>query len=90
MEAAVARSEAPPVLAMTGVHKRFGGVRALRGADFAIRTPGAVHALSGARVRSVQFHLESVLTEHGPRILREMIAGVDFGSADRPVPAAAK
>ncbi|MFB9185771.1 anthranilate synthase family protein [Dactylosporangium sucinum] len=37
---------------------------------------GAVHALAGPAVRSMQFHVESVLTEHGPAILRRMLAGV--------------
>ncbi len=32
---------------------------------------GQVHALRGPRFRSLQFHPESVLTEHGVRILRE-------------------
>jgi len=32
---------------MTCVHKRFGGVRALRGADLEVTRPGVVHALLG-------------------------------------------
>lgn len=60
-----------------------------------IRDPatGAVHGLRTARIRSSQFHLESLLTEHGADILREMLIsvcadrhdpGVPFGfSADR-------
>ncbi|WP_238015663.1 anthranilate synthase family protein [Dactylosporangium sp. AC04546] len=37
---------------------------------------GVVHALAAPGVRSMQFHVESVLTEHGPAILRRMLAGV--------------
>jgi ABC-type sugar transport system ATPase subunit len=36
-----------PLLTMTCVHKRFGGVRALRGADLEVSKPGVVHALLG-------------------------------------------
>jgi ABC-type sugar transport system ATPase subunit len=38
-----------PVLALTGIHKRFGGVHALRGADLELRSAGTgvVHALMG-------------------------------------------
>jgi 2-amino-4-deoxychorismate synthase len=39
-------------------------------------TSGEVHALHGPGFRSVQFHPESVLTQHGPRILSEMLAAV--------------
>ncbi|WP_260723390.1 anthranilate synthase family protein [Dactylosporangium roseum] len=44
----------------------------------ALRDPdtGAVHTLAMPRVRSMQFHVESVLTEHGPAILRDMLADV--------------
>jgi phenazine biosynthesis protein phzE len=34
---------------------------------------GEVHALRGPRFASLQFHAESVLTQHGPRILGSMI-----------------
>ncbi len=34
------------LLALTGIHKRYGGVQALRGVDFDVR-PGEVHALVG-------------------------------------------
>ncbi|CAL9375117.1 Isochorismate synthase MenF [Streptomyces sp. enrichment culture] len=34
---------------------------------------GEVHALRGTGFRSVQFHLESILTQHGPRILRDLL-----------------
>ncbi|MFB6522404.1 anthranilate synthase family protein [Streptomyces sp. NPDC056401] len=34
---------------------------------------GEVHALRGAGFRSVQFHLESLLTQHGPQILGELL-----------------
>jgi 2-amino-4-deoxychorismate synthase len=37
------------------------------------RTTGAVHALAKPRMRSTQFHIESVLTENGPAILRRMM-----------------
>jgi ribose transport system ATP-binding protein len=37
---------APPLLAMEGVAKRFGGVQALRGVDFDLRR-GEIHALLG-------------------------------------------
>ena len=37
---------APPLLAMHGVVKRFGGVQALRGVDFDLRQ-GEIHALLG-------------------------------------------
>ena len=37
---------APPLLAMRGVVKRFGGVQALRGVDFDLRR-GEIHALLG-------------------------------------------
>jgi ABC-type sugar transport system ATPase subunit len=36
-----------PMLSLSGVHKRFGGVHALRGADLTIARPGVVHALIG-------------------------------------------
>jgi phenazine biosynthesis protein phzE len=37
---------------------------------------GIVHALSTTHIRSTQFHVESILTEHGPAILREMLISV--------------
>jgi phenazine biosynthesis protein phzE len=37
---------------------------------------GEVHALRGSGFRSVQFHLESVLTQHGPRILGELLVSL--------------
>ncbi|MEV0134061.1 anthranilate synthase family protein [Dactylosporangium sp. NPDC050688] len=37
------------------------------------RDSGEVHALRGPGFRSVQFHPESVLTQHGPQILSEML-----------------
>ncbi|WP_063725778.1 anthranilate synthase family protein [Cryptosporangium arvum] len=42
---------------------------------------GAVHALAAPRVRSVQFHVESVLTEHGPAILRRLLRAVTAEAA---------
>ncbi|MFC8508793.1 anthranilate synthase family protein [Streptomyces sp. NPDC057411] len=52
---------------------------------------GQVHALRGPGFASVQFHPESVLTEHGPRILGELLRGV-LGpvriTAGAPAPAA--
>jgi phenazine biosynthesis protein phzE len=40
-----------------------------------VRDPvtGVVHALAKPRARSTQFHIESVLTENGPAILRRMM-----------------
>ncbi|ONI92669.1 phenazine-specific anthranilate synthase component I [Saccharothrix sp. ALI-22-I] len=43
---------------------------------------GEVHALRGPWFASVQFHAESVLTEHGPMILGDMLTAV---LADTPV-----
>ncbi|MFF1715865.1 anthranilate synthase family protein [Streptomyces sp. NPDC058268] len=37
---------------------------------------GEVHALRGAGFQSVQFHLESVLTQHGPQILGDLLASL--------------
>ncbi|MBQ1041659.1 chorismate-binding protein [Micromonospora sp. C32] len=37
---------------------------------------GDVHALRGAGFRSVQFHLESVLTQHGPQILGDLLVSL--------------
>jgi phenazine biosynthesis protein phzE len=37
---------------------------------------GAVHAMRTARARSIQFHVESVLTERGPAILRRLLAEI--------------
>jgi phenazine biosynthesis protein phzE len=41
----------------------------------------AVHAIDGPYLRSVQFHVESLLTERGPALLRRMIAGVTADAA---------
>jgi phenazine biosynthesis protein phzE len=40
------------------------------------RRSGEVHALHGTGFRSVQFHPESVLTQHGPQILGELLASL--------------
>lgn len=42
------------------------------------RSPGTgeVHALRGTGFRSVQFHLESILTQHGPRILQDLLVSL--------------
>jgi phenazine biosynthesis protein phzE len=42
------------------------------------RTPetGEVHALRGEGFRSVQFHLESILTQHGPQILGDLLVSL--------------
>ncbi|MEV4807830.1 anthranilate synthase family protein [Nonomuraea sp. NPDC049421] len=40
------------------------------------RETGEVHALRGPHFRSVQFHPESVLTQHGPQILGEMLTSL--------------
>ncbi|WP_073502304.1 anthranilate synthase family protein [Actinacidiphila paucisporea] len=37
---------------------------------------GHVHALRGAGFRSVQFHLESILTQHGPQILSDLLTSL--------------
>jgi phenazine biosynthesis protein phzE len=37
---------------------------------------GEVHALRGAGFRSVQFHLESILTQHGPWILGDLLVSL--------------
>jgi phenazine biosynthesis protein phzE len=50
---------------------------------------GEVHALRGAGFRSVQFHLESVLTQHGPQILGELLTSLLAEAADTGSPAPA-
>jgi len=42
----VSHDDSPPLLSANGVHKRFGGVHALRGVELTVR-PGAVHAVVG-------------------------------------------
>jgi phenazine biosynthesis protein phzE len=37
---------------------------------------GVVHALAAPRIRATQFHGESLLTAHGPDLLREMLISV--------------
>ncbi|RFS84210.1 phenazine-specific anthranilate synthase component I [Actinomadura spongiicola] len=44
------------------------------------RRTGEVHALRGAGFRSVQFHLESILTQNGPRILGELLGSLLAGA----------
>ncbi|AGL18889.1 anthranilate synthase family protein [Actinoplanes sp. N902-109] len=39
-------------------------------------TSTQVHTIGGPGLRTVQFHVESLLTEHGPELLRSMIAAV--------------
>uniref|UniRef100_UPI000AC85447 aminodeoxychorismate/anthranilate synthase component II n=1 Tax=Streptomyces acidiscabies TaxID=42234 RepID=UPI000AC85447 len=53
---------------------------------------GEVHALRGTGLRSVQFHVESVLTQHGPRILRDLLVSLlgDAGLGQWPVCASPK
>ncbi|MEV8021413.1 anthranilate synthase family protein [Streptomyces sp. NPDC086554] len=41
---------------------------------------GEVHALRGTGFQSVQFHLESVLTQHGPQILGGLLSSLLVGS----------
>ncbi len=41
---------------------------------------GDIHVLAGPRFRSVQFHAESVLTENGVAILRDLLIGALAGS----------
>ncbi|MGV9310711.1 anthranilate synthase family protein [Streptomyces sp. NPDC003691] len=55
-----------------------------------VRNPrtGEVHALRGAGFRSVQFHLESVLTRHGPRILGMLLTSLLTETGERAAPAA--
>jgi len=55
-----------------------GVVRVSRGADG--RT---VHALAGRRLRSVQFHVESLLTEHGATVLHSLLTALTTASDDR-------
>ena len=45
----VARAAAAPsgILTLTDVHKRYGGIHALRGAELRLSGPGAVHCLAG-------------------------------------------
>ncbi|WP_432839180.1 anthranilate synthase family protein [Dactylosporangium sp. CA-092794] len=45
---------------------------------------GAVHAMRIARARSIQFHVESVLTERGPAILRRLLSEILTESPGRP------
>ncbi|MFT2016823.1 anthranilate synthase family protein [Streptomyces sp. 796.1] len=51
------------------------------------RTTGEVHALRGPHFASMQFHAESVLTDDGPRIVGDLLAGLSGAllpaSADR-------
>jgi 2-amino-4-deoxychorismate synthase len=47
---------------------------------------GEVHALRGTGFRSVQFHLESILTQHGPQILRDLLIALLRESAGSGVP----
>nr|WSY51201.1 anthranilate synthase family protein [Streptomyces sp. NBC_00886] len=46
---------------------------------------GEVHALRGTGFRSGQFHLESVLTQHGPRILRDLLVSLLSDAGDNGV-----
>jgi phenazine biosynthesis protein phzE len=48
---------------------------------------GAVHAMRTGRARSIQFHVESVLTEHGPAILRRLLAEILVAPPGGPGPA---
>ncbi|GAA3934220.1 phenazine-specific anthranilate synthase component I [Amorphoplanes auranticolor] len=49
------------------------------------RVTAAVHALRASRFRTTQFHLESLLTEHGPAILRDMLNSVPAAAPIPPV-----
>jgi phenazine biosynthesis protein phzE len=40
---------------------------------------GDVHHLSGPHYRGVQFHAESILTEHGADLVRELMVGLLSG-----------
>ncbi|MCA2218252.1 anthranilate synthase family protein [Jidongwangia harbinensis] len=48
-------------------------------------TTGEVHALSGPGLRSVQFHPESLLTQHGVAILADMLTSLADGADTGPV-----
>jgi phenazine biosynthesis protein phzE len=47
---------------------------------------GEVHALRGAGFRSVQFHIESILTQHGLRILRDLLVSLLRDAANAGFP----
>ncbi len=49
-------------------------------------TSGQVHALNGPGIRSVQFHMESVLTERGPALLHAMLTGALARYVDKVQP----
>lgn len=49
---------------------------------------GEVHALRGAGFRSVQFHLESILTQHGPQILSDLLISLLRDAERASVPSA--
>ncbi|GAA2102627.1 anthranilate synthase family protein [Actinomadura alba] len=49
---------------------------------------GEVHALRGAGFRSVQFHLESILTQHGPQILSDLLTSLLREAGSTGVPGA--
>jgi phenazine biosynthesis protein phzE len=49
---------------------------------------GEVHALRGAGFRSVQFHLESILTQHGPHILSDLLVSLLQEAEQSVAPAA--
>ncbi|MBQ0851002.1 chorismate-binding protein [Streptomyces sp. BH-SS-21] len=57
----------------------------VRGNVYLCRDPatGEVHALRGERFAAVQFHLESVLTEHGTGLLADLLERVLRPPADR-------
>ncbi|MEV0776484.1 anthranilate synthase family protein [Streptomyces sp. NPDC050428] len=47
---------------------------------------GEVHGLRGAGFRSVQFHLESLLTQHGPEILGDLLTSLLADKVPSPTP----
>lgn len=49
---------------------------------------GEVHALRGAGFRSVQFHLESILTQHGPQILSDLLTSLLSDAGNTGIPGA--
>lgn len=55
---------------------RYGPVRVARDAE-----DGAVHALQGRRFAGVQFHPESVLSQDGMAVLRDLLAHLDVGNS---------
>jgi len=73
----VATDEA--LLSVTGIHKRFGGVHALRGADLTVRR-GEVHSLVGANGSGKSTLLNILGTLDRPSDGKYILDGQDVGS----------